>query len=205
MSVVAAGPSELMRAVHRPSVQVLGSPRVVVESVIEVLTGTGHVVSDAPDVVVLVMPDDAEWSAMGVAVPAVLLHDGSLSDAYVVTAITRGVAAVARLDDLETDALIDLVGRVAAGDIVLDAAQRVAVVNALRSHHHVTVTLTDRETDILNCVEEGCSVKQTARSLGISPKTVENTQRHLFKKLGVRNRSQAVARAHALGLLPRSS
>ncbi|MGE0308582.1 MAG: response regulator transcription factor, partial [Acidimicrobiia bacterium] len=60
-------------------------------------------------------------------------------------------------------------------------------------------------TDILNCVEEGCSVKQTARSLGISPKTVENTQRHLFKKLGVRNRSQAVARAHALGLLPRSS
>ena len=44
-------------------------------------------------------------------------------------------------------------------------------------------------------------MKQTARDLGIAPKTVENLQGRLFRKLGARNRAQAVARAHALGLL----
>jgi hypothetical protein len=44
-------------------------------------------------------------------------------------------------------------------------------------------------------------VKQTARALGISAKTVENLQSRLFRKLDVRNRAQAVSRAHALGML----
>ena len=43
------------------------------------------------------------------------------------------------------------------------------------------------------------------RSLGISPRTVENTQRVLFRKLGVRTRAQAVARAYALGAIDLSS
>ena len=48
----------------------------------------------------------------------------------------------------------------------------------------------------------GRSVKQTARHLGIAPKTVENLQSRMFRKLDVRNRAQAVAWAHAAGLLP---
>ena len=43
---------------------------------------------------------------------------------------------------------------------------------------------------------------QTARVLGIAPKTVENVQTRLFRKLGVRNRSGAFAVADAFGLLP---
>jgi DNA-binding CsgD family transcriptional regulator len=35
----------------------------------------------------------------------------------------------------------------------------------------------------------------------VADKTVENLQRSLFRKLGVRNRAQAVAVAHARGLL----
>jgi hypothetical protein len=38
--------------------------------------------------------------------------------------------------------------------------------------------------------------------LGIAPKTVENVQTRLFRKLGVRNRSGALAVADAFGLLP---
>ena len=44
--------------------------------------------------------------------------------------------------------------------------------------------------------------EQTARQLAISEKTVQNIQSRLFRKLGARNRAQAVARAHELGLLP---
>ena len=61
--------------------------------------------------------------------------------------------------------------------------------------------LTPRERDILNSIASGDTVRQTARTLGIAQKTVENIQARLFRKLGVRNRSGAVALAHSLGLL----
>ena len=61
--------------------------------------------------------------------------------------------------------------------------------------------LTPRERQILLSIDRGESVKQTARSLGISPKTVENLQSRLFSKLDVRNRAQAVSHAHGLGIL----
>jgi LuxR family maltose regulon positive regulatory protein len=60
---------------------------------------------------------------------------------------------------------------------------------------------TPRELDVLLGIARGDSIKQTARALGISPKTVESLQTGLFRKLGVRNRAQAVTRAHALGLV----
>jgi DNA-binding CsgD family transcriptional regulator len=44
-------------------------------------------------------------------------------------------------------------------------------------------------------------VKQTARTLGIAMKTVENLQSRMFRKLGARNRAHAVTIAHRLGLL----
>ena len=62
-------------------------------------------------------------------------------------------------------------------------------------------SLTPREIDILASIDRGEVVKQTARQLGISEKTVQNIQSRLFRKLGARNRAQAVARAHELGLL----
>ncbi len=61
--------------------------------------------------------------------------------------------------------------------------------------------LTMREADILCSIARGDTVRQTARSLGIAEKTVENTQARLFRKLGARNRSGALATAHALGML----
>jgi DNA-binding CsgD family transcriptional regulator len=61
------------------------------------------------------------------------------------------------------------------------------------------LTLTPRDRDILDSIDRGESVKQTAYALGISMKTVENLQAALYRKLGVRNRVQAVAMAHAIG------
>jgi len=55
---------------------------------------------------------------------------------------------------------------------------------------------------ILRSLARGHSIRQTARSLGIAAKTVENVQTRLFRKLGVRNRSGALAVADAFGLLP---
>jgi len=53
--------------------------------------------------------------------------------------------------------------------------------------------LTPREFEIIELAAAGRSVKQTARALNISVKTVESIQSHLFCKLGVRGRTGAVA------------
>jgi DNA-binding CsgD family transcriptional regulator len=191
-------------------VAVLGSPRVVADAIAEVLgssavTPEGSATVDQADVAVLVDPDDKHWLPVSVAgCPVLVLHSTVLDDAHVVDAVVKGAVAFAPLE-IDVDDLVDLVHRVADGKVLLDPHQCVVVVQALRAHHHAAITLTEREAEILHLVDEGNSVKQTAKSLGISPKTVENIQRHLFQKLGVRNRSQAVAKAHALGLLARSA
>jgi DNA-binding NarL/FixJ family response regulator len=64
--------------------------------------------------------------------------------------------------------------------------------------------LTARECDILGSIARGHTIRQTARTLGIAAKTVENTQARLFRKLGVRNRMEALTTADALGLIDRT-
>jgi DNA-binding CsgD family transcriptional regulator len=61
--------------------------------------------------------------------------------------------------------------------------------------------LTPRERDILGSIARGHTVRQTARTLGIAAKTVENTQARLFQKLGARNRAETLTIARDAGLL----
>ena len=63
------------------------------------------------------------------------------------------------------------------------------------------IELTARQRSVLELIVRGESVKQTARTLGIAVKTVENTQSRLYRRLGVRNRSQAVTVAMQSGLV----
>jgi DNA-binding CsgD family transcriptional regulator len=60
--------------------------------------------------------------------------------------------------------------------------------------------LTSRERDILGSIASGHTVRQTARLLGITSKTVENTQARLFRKLGTRNRPETLVIAYQLGV-----
>jgi DNA-binding CsgD family transcriptional regulator len=56
----------------------------------------------------------------------------------------------------------------------------------------------DREAEVLACVALGRSNRDAGELLGISPRTVQAHLRSGFRKLGVRTRSQAAARAWAL-------
>jgi ATP/maltotriose-dependent transcriptional regulator MalT len=62
--------------------------------------------------------------------------------------------------------------------------------------------LTARERDVLAIISQGCSNKQIARTLAISPETVKSHVKHIFLKLTVSTRAEAVSRAGLLGLLP---
>jgi len=61
--------------------------------------------------------------------------------------------------------------------------------------------LTNRELDILLRLEQRLQTKEIAEELVISTETVKTHLRHLFRKLEVDNRREAVARARALGVL----
>ncbi len=98
--------------------------------------------------------------------------------------------------------------RVAAGERVFTPEQeRLAVAELGRQARQareaaaVRETLTPREVEILTLLARGLSVKQVATRLRIGPRTVETHIGKLYRKLGVRNRVQAVSRATALGLV----
>jgi LuxR family maltose regulon positive regulatory protein len=60
--------------------------------------------------------------------------------------------------------------------------------------------LSRRESDILKLIADGLSNKEIARDLAIAPETVKSHVRHIFTKLNVERRAQAVSRAQILGL-----
>jgi ATP/maltotriose-dependent transcriptional regulator MalT len=58
--------------------------------------------------------------------------------------------------------------------------------------------LSPRELEVLGLMAHGYRNKDIAEALVVSPSTVKVHARHIFEKLGVRSRSQAVARLQAL-------
>lgn len=63
----------------------------------------------------------------------------------------------------------------------------------------VPTLLTPREREVLVLVARGLTNVRVAARLGVSPATVRSHMEHLMRKLAVRSRTQAVARALALG------
>ena len=63
------------------------------------------------------------------------------------------------------------------------------------------VTLTSKETSLLNLIARGYTYEETARLLGVSLSTVQTHIKSIYGKLAVNSRSEAVFEAHKLGLL----
>jgi LuxR family maltose regulon positive regulatory protein len=66
---------------------------------------------------------------------------------------------------------------------------------------HLIEPLSLRELEVLQLLARGSSNKEVARQLFISLPTVKWHASNIYGKLGVRNRTQAVAKARALGLI----
>jgi LuxR family transcriptional regulator, maltose regulon positive regulatory protein len=62
--------------------------------------------------------------------------------------------------------------------------------------------LTARELEVLSLIAAGLRNREIAEQLVVTPETVKKHTSHIFDKLGAANRTQAVARARQLGLLP---
>ena len=113
--------------------------------------------------------------------------------------ITRALKAGAKayiLKDIAADALVACIRDVLAGKTYL------APTAAAKLAERVTqVQLTPRELSALRLLANGQSNKEIATSLDISERTVKTHLAHLFEKLGVTSRTEAVRVATRRGLV----
>jgi DNA-binding NarL/FixJ family response regulator len=164
----------------------------------------------APDIVLL----DIQMPEMdGVAVakelarthPAVKIIMLTMyrQDQHLLDAIKAGARAYL-LKDADADELIDVIGRVARGEAVLDPAMTLPVLDAFRrlsDQQEDGEALTVREREILQLLAEGLDNRTIATRLYLSEKTVGNRLSEIFAKLGVTNRTQAALVAVERGLI----
>ena len=61
--------------------------------------------------------------------------------------------------------------------------------------------ITGRELEVLELLDSDLSNREIAAKLFVSLATIKSHTKHLYRKLGVRARHQAVARGKELGLL----
>ena len=217
MSLLATSPLSAPLEGVPLTVAVLGSPGLALDIFRQLLAAEGVVVAGggpdspeggggagvpAPTVTARVDPQAGDWAAAKArGLPIVIVISKRTDDTEVLNALLAGAEAVLHGDSSPAN-VVAVLDEVRRGGTVLDAWQARALVRVARAAASQTpVTLSKREGEILASIARGEAVKQTARGLGISPKTVENIQSRLFRKLGVRNRAQAVARAHELGIL----
>jgi DNA-binding NarL/FixJ family response regulator len=138
---------------------------------------------------------------------AVLVLGDRVEGDLALRALRLGVGGlVAKAEGLRD--LPETIRRVVAGERVMSPelerdAMRALGVMARRAREgaDIAARLTRRERQVLEMLSAGLTVGQIASRIGISPRTVETHVTKLYRKLGVRTRLQAVARAAELGIV----
>lgn len=125
----------------------------------------------------------------------------------VVAALSAGADGYL-LKDSTPEQVLDGIAMTLAGGAPVSPAAAVYLLELLRGQAGPTPAaeplgdhgLTPRETDLLHQFAAGHSYKEAARNLGISPHTVGNHVKAIYRKLEVNSRSEAV---RAVGLWSR--
>lgn len=113
--------------------------------------------------------------------------------------ITRALKAGAKayvLKDITADDLIACIHDVLAGKTYLAPSAAAKLAEGV-----ARVQVTPRELSTLRLMADGKSNKEIANSLGISERTVKTHLGHLFEKLGVTSRTEALKVATRRGLV----
>ena len=125
------------------------------------------------------------------------------TDNQVLLALQAGASGFA-LKDAAPEAIIHAIEAVNAGQKVMasQVAQRVLdLISGVKSPKDFYDGLTAREVEILRLLAGGQANKQVAYQLKISEKTVRNHISHIYEKLEIYDRSQAVLYAVRKGLV----
>jgi DNA-binding NarL/FixJ family response regulator len=102
----------------------------------------------------------------------------------------------------------ELIEQVAAGRPAITTQQEHIAIGHLgdllrnvRESSRVGALLTERELEVATLIAEALTTHQMATRLGLSERTVESHIANLYKKLGAKNRVEAISKARRLGLI----
>lgn len=110
------------------------------------------------------------------------------------------------LKNAEPEDLCKAIRHVAAGYAALSPEVTPRIIQAARrAQPDPGEILSPREHEVLMALSQGATTAEIARRLIISESTVKTHVRHIMEKLDAANRTEAVARAVALGLIKESS
>ena len=125
----------------------------------------------------------------------------------VVDAIKAGAVGYLSKDDTSMNVLASLKSVIAGNSpISVNIARHILTMlkpddNAVEADEHSDVTLTERQTDVLFAISKGYTYREIAKLYEISPQTVPVHVRNIYRKLQVKNRSEATYEATRLGLI----
>jgi DNA-binding NarL/FixJ family response regulator len=140
--------------------------------------------------------------------PRILILTTFDLDEYVYDALRAGASGFL-LKDVTAEQLFDAVRVIAAGDALLAPAITRRLIGEFAQLHPkpeapstpALAELTPRETEVLRLVAEGLSNPEIAARLIVTEETVKTHVSHVLRKLGLRDRTQAVIAAYESGLV----
>ena len=131
---------------------------------------------------------------------AVLVLSAYDDDQYIYALLEAGANGYL-LKNVHGHQLVDAIRDVCAGEVVLDphvARKVVQWFSSLSRGHPVEGAgdnVSERELEVLKLAAKGMSNKEIATELGLSARTVQSHLGHIFTRLGVSSRTEAVLRA----------
>jgi DNA-binding NarL/FixJ family response regulator len=139
-------------------------------------------------------------------VPRVIVLTTFALDEYAYRSLAAGASGFL-LKRTRAEDIIEAVRVAAEGDALPTSSltrpliQRFAEIHAAPFYKPSVRALTEREVEVLKLIAQGLSNAQIAEQLAISLDTVKSHVKHVFTKLDVRDRAQAVIIAYESGLV----
>ncbi|MEA2445047.1 MAG: two-component system, NarL family, nitrate/nitrite response regulator NarL [Thermoleophilales bacterium] len=184
------------------------SPRfAVVGRAVSAADATAQIERLRPDVAVLDlrMPGDGRAvlaAVMKQELPTRVLFLSEYVDTASVLSAVSGGASGYLAKGAEGEVIRDAILEVAGGGTALSTEAQQALLSGVRSSEQFALSsVTPRELEMLELLASGLSNRDIAAQLYVSPETVKAHLRSLFGKLGVSDRTAAVAEALRSGLI----
>jgi DNA-binding NarL/FixJ family response regulator len=121
------------------------------------------------------------------------------TDEYIAPALAAGAQGYL-LKDAEPEDLYRAIRALMEGGAALEPKVAARVLGHL-TDEHANEELSEREMEVLRLLPSGASNKAIALQLGLSENTIKSHISHIFSKLGVQSRAEAVSSAVQRGLL----
>ncbi|PKO07433.1 MAG: hypothetical protein CVU41_01675 [Chloroflexi bacterium HGW-Chloroflexi-3] len=107
------------------------------------------------------------------------------------------------LKDEEIDYLIDCIYKIHAGRFIVSESMVEKLVKLLieKSEFPINLIISDRELEVLSLIQNGYSNSQIGKHLFLSENTIKTHIKHIYKKMSVSNRKEAIEKGILWGIL----